>query len=203
MFWWTRGCLKTFKCVWWPEMDYKHTTNIYGFGRPFFAPSFFYPSTTRPPYFYPSIFIFTRPNDGWTGLYIKLWRSTTWPWIDYVMILSLSKHVARYIFDNERDLGVHFECIKWRNRSKTAKFWTTNSIVCLSFIYSVYRIFYIFILFLLYVNTLCNSLVQMFSLCTIALPIMTLRKIKCTFCKVIINKKWLLLDRKWTSRQCS
>ena len=27
---------------------------------------------TRPPYFYPSIFIFTRPNEGWTGLYIKL-----------------------------------------------------------------------------------------------------------------------------------
>ena len=24
------------------------------------------------PYFYPSIFVFTRPNDGWTGLYIKL-----------------------------------------------------------------------------------------------------------------------------------
>ena len=24
------------------------------------------------PYFYPSIFIFTHPNDGWTGLYIKL-----------------------------------------------------------------------------------------------------------------------------------
>ena len=35
------------------------------------SPSFFYPSTTRPPYFYPSIFVFTRPNDGWTGLYIK------------------------------------------------------------------------------------------------------------------------------------
>ena len=32
---------------------------------------------TRPPsvhpYFYPSIFVFTRLNDGWTGLYIKLW----------------------------------------------------------------------------------------------------------------------------------
>ena len=24
------------------------------------------------PYFYPSIFIFTHSNDGWTGLYIKL-----------------------------------------------------------------------------------------------------------------------------------
>ena len=40
------------------------TNNIYGFGRPFFY--------TRPPYFYPSIVVFTRPNDGWTGLYIKL-----------------------------------------------------------------------------------------------------------------------------------
>ena len=44
------------------------TNNIYGFGR-LFAPSFF----TRPPYFYLSIFVFTRPNDGWTGLYIKLY----------------------------------------------------------------------------------------------------------------------------------
>ena len=38
------------------------TSNIYGSGRNFFAPSFFYPSTH----------ISTRPNDGWTGLYIKL-----------------------------------------------------------------------------------------------------------------------------------
>ena len=38
------------------------TNNIYGFGR-LFAPSFFCPS----------IFVFTCPNDGWTGLYIKLW----------------------------------------------------------------------------------------------------------------------------------
>ena len=30
------------------------TNNIYGFGSPFFAPSFF----TRPPYFYPSILVF-------------------------------------------------------------------------------------------------------------------------------------------------
>ena len=33
---------------------------------PFFAP-FFYPSTT----------VFTHPNDGWTGLCIKLWQSVT------------------------------------------------------------------------------------------------------------------------------
>ena len=78
---------KLSNCAWWPEMGYKHTfdtiythfqgitNNIYGFGRPFFAPSFL----TRPPpvhpYFCPSIFVFTRPNDGWTGLYIKLWRT--------------------------------------------------------------------------------------------------------------------------------
>ena len=57
-------------------MDYKHTRDIIftGFGRPFFAPSLFYPSTTHPQYFYLSIFVFTHPNDGWTGLYIKLWR---------------------------------------------------------------------------------------------------------------------------------
>ena len=33
----------------------------------FFWSFIFYPSTTRPPYFYPPIFVFTRPN-GWTGL---------------------------------------------------------------------------------------------------------------------------------------
>ena len=33
----------------------------------FFAPLFF----TRPPYFYPFIFVFTCPNNRWTGLYIK------------------------------------------------------------------------------------------------------------------------------------
>ena len=73
----------TFKC--WPEMEYKHTcdtifihfqlfqgitNNIYDFGRPCFFCSFiFFPVH---PYFYQSIFVFTRPNDGWTGLYIKL-----------------------------------------------------------------------------------------------------------------------------------
>ena len=45
------------------------TFNIYGFGRPFFCSLIFYPVH---PYFCPSIFIFTRPNDGWTGIYIKL-----------------------------------------------------------------------------------------------------------------------------------
>ena len=32
-----------------------------------FVVSLFSPSTTRPPNFYPSIFVFTRPNDGWMG----------------------------------------------------------------------------------------------------------------------------------------
>ena len=58
-----QATLQTFKCVWWPELDYKHmcdtnfthfqsiTNTIYGFGRHFIAPSFFYPSihiTIRP-----------------------------------------------------------------------------------------------------------------------------------------------------------
>ena len=32
------------------------------------------------PYFYLSIFVFTRPNDGWKGLYIKLcfWVVARW-----------------------------------------------------------------------------------------------------------------------------
>ena len=50
------------------SLTFKSSKNIYGFRR-LFAPSFFF----RPPYFYPSIFVFTRPNDGWVGLYIKLW----------------------------------------------------------------------------------------------------------------------------------
>ena len=45
------------------------TNNIYVFGR-LFCSFIFLPVH---PYFYPSIFVFTRPNDGWTGLYIKLW----------------------------------------------------------------------------------------------------------------------------------
>ena len=67
-----------------PEKDYKHTcdtiyahfqgitNNIYGFGSNFFAP--FLPLH---PHFYLSIFVFTPPNDGWTGLYIKLWVRIT------------------------------------------------------------------------------------------------------------------------------
>ena len=64
-------------------MDYKHTcdtifthfqgitNNIYGFGRPLFCSFIFLPIHN------PSTHIFTRPNDGWTGLYIKLWLSPT------------------------------------------------------------------------------------------------------------------------------
>ena len=48
--------------------------NIYDFGRPFFSLLLNY--FTRPPpvhpYFYPSILVITRPNYGWTDLYIKL-----------------------------------------------------------------------------------------------------------------------------------
>ena len=48
------------------------TNNIYGFGKTFilfFAPSYFYPSTTcTHPYTYLSICVFTRTNDGgWGG----------------------------------------------------------------------------------------------------------------------------------------
>ena len=55
------------------------TNNIYG--RPFFAPSYFLPVQPVHPYFYPSIFVFTCPYDGWKGLYIKLcmrWILTWW-----------------------------------------------------------------------------------------------------------------------------
>ena len=49
------------------------TDNIYGFGRPFFLLLHFLPLPSPVhPYFCPSIFPFTRPNDGWMGLYIKL-----------------------------------------------------------------------------------------------------------------------------------
>ena len=46
------------------------TIDIYGFGR-FYLLLLFRPPPVHP-YFYPSIFVFTRPNDEWTGLYIKL-----------------------------------------------------------------------------------------------------------------------------------
>ena len=62
-------------------MGYKHTydtiythfqgitNDIYGFGRLFLLLHYF----TRPPILiYRSIFVFSRPNAGWTGLYIKL-----------------------------------------------------------------------------------------------------------------------------------
>ena len=66
--WMLTASLQTFKCVWWPEMDYKHTcdtifthfqgitNNIYGFGSLFLLLHFL----PVHPYFYPSIFVFTR-----------------------------------------------------------------------------------------------------------------------------------------------
>ena len=63
--------------IFWPKKDYKHTfyniyahfqgiiNNIYGFGRLFLLLNFLS--------VHPSIFVFSRPNDGWTGLCIKLW----------------------------------------------------------------------------------------------------------------------------------
>ena len=84
-------------------MNYKHTcdtifthfqgitNNIYGFGRPFFAPSFVCPSTTCPPYFYPSIFVLTRPNDGWTGLYIKLCMQPT---LNVYVFVQKTEHLS-------------------------------------------------------------------------------------------------------------
>ena len=74
---WNRQLLSHFtnvKYVFWLEMNYRHTCdtiythfwgitdNIYDCRRPVFAPSYFYPSKTG----------FTCPNDGWTGLCIKL-----------------------------------------------------------------------------------------------------------------------------------
>ena len=44
------------------------TNNIYGL-KTFFLLFYLF---TRPPIFLPIRICFTRPNDGWTGLYIKL-----------------------------------------------------------------------------------------------------------------------------------
>ena len=56
------------------------TNNIYGLGRLFLLLHF----VSVHPYFCPSIFVFTRPNDRWTGLYMKLLseqcRSVTCLW---------------------------------------------------------------------------------------------------------------------------
>ena len=80
----------------------------------FFAPSFFTPSThflqtCQPtifyepvnPYFCPSIFVFTRPNDGWTSLYIKLWLCIT--------IISSSKCLPpiTQVLASDNMLGTH------------------------------------------------------------------------------------------------
>ena len=48
------------------------TNNIYGFGRPFILAPFFLPIHDPSTIFLPVHIHFTRPNDGWTGLYIKL-----------------------------------------------------------------------------------------------------------------------------------
>ena len=55
-------------------MGYKHTydtiyTHFQGITNNIYYGFHFLPVH---PYFCPSIFVFTRPNDGWTGLYIKL-----------------------------------------------------------------------------------------------------------------------------------
>ena len=82
MFWWTKWML-TVKLVYklsnvpddlkWAKtftLTFKLTNDIYGFGRLFLLLLLLWQPVH--PYFYPSIFVFTRPNDGWSGLYIKL-----------------------------------------------------------------------------------------------------------------------------------
>ena len=61
-------------------MDYKHIcdtiyTHIQGITNNIYVYLSFLLLHFLPvhPYFYPSIFVFTRPNDGWMGLCIKLW----------------------------------------------------------------------------------------------------------------------------------
>ena len=79
-------------------MDYKHTcdtifthfqgittgNNIYGFG--FFCSFIFLPIHQ---YFYPSLFVFTHPNDGGMGLYIKLW-SQACVLTDHTVLVTVS-----------------------------------------------------------------------------------------------------------------
>ena len=60
-------------------------TNIYGFWKMFLLLQFFTCPPPVHPYFYLSIFVFTRPNDGWTGLYIKLCRE-----------LLFNKHITMF-----------------------------------------------------------------------------------------------------------
>ena len=62
------------------------TNNFYGFGRAILL-FFFYPSTHIP-----SIFVFTRPNDGWTGLYIKL-SNITFSMFNITSLPSSMHHV--------------------------------------------------------------------------------------------------------------
>ena len=111
---WVLTVKQVYKRVWWTEMDYKHTcdtiithfqcitNNIYGFGIPFFAPSFF----TRPQPFHhistcPYSFL-TRPNDGWTGLYIKLWLGCVTCWTECIQPwrLTLERHLVWSVTSN-------------------------------------------------------------------------------------------------------
>ena len=76
----TRTLFTTFKRVWRPEMDMwhhfhsllRHNWQYLWLWKTFF---FFCSFIFLPvhPHFYPFTTVFTRPNDGWMGLYIKLW----------------------------------------------------------------------------------------------------------------------------------
>ena len=91
-------------------MDYKHTddtiythfqsitNNIYGLLIHLF---------TRPPvhpYFYPSIFVFTCPNDRWTGLCIKLYNYRGWFSTVHCPI-ELQEKI--HIYTTHRDIHIH------------------------------------------------------------------------------------------------
>ena len=57
---------------------------------PFFAPTFL----PVHPYFYPSTTVFTRPNDSWTGLCIKLWCSV---WCGSLWHIEVWLHIFHHL----------------------------------------------------------------------------------------------------------
>ena len=75
------------------------TNNIYRFGRAFLLIHFFIRPPPIHPYFCPSIFVFTRPNDRWMGLYIKLCQHSS------CCLTQEGLWIATQVLDNKQQEG--------------------------------------------------------------------------------------------------
>ena len=95
------------------------------------------------PYFCPSIFVFTRPNDGWPVLYIKLCPR----------LISASKpSFVQYMVSTSLDSASKCECLP--TESDTLIFLTVISTVNDSNYIFTYLLFITFIIIMLQYNNL-------------------------------------------------